>query len=310
MPDVAEPIAKAVEAFLDHMSVERGAAPNTLEAYRRDLRRYQSSLVARAINSPDQIATTDVLAFVADLRRGDEDHPPLGGASVNRAVSAVRGLHRYWVRDGLTPVDPVAAISETKRTRSLPKALTVSQAIAIVESPPGDDPAALRDRALLEFLYGVGARVSEAVALDIDDVDFVTAAVLLRGKGGKQRIVPLGRAAAEAIGAYLVRARPAFAQKGKGTAAVFLNQRGGRISRQGIWAILKVSAERAGIDRPVFPHVLRHSFATHLLDGGADVRSVQELLGHASVTTTAIYTMVTVDRLREVYASTHPRALK
>lgn len=305
-----DPIAAVVDDFLNQMAVERGAARNTLDSYRRDLGRYQSCLAARAVRAPEAIEVGDVLAFVAELRRGDDYHQPLGHASVNRAMSAVRGLHRYLLREGVTRADPTTAITEVKRSRSLPKALTVTQAIALVESAPGDEPASLRDRALLEFLYGVGARVSESVALDVDDIDLVSAAVLLRGKGGKQRLVPIGRAASEAVAAYLVRARPQFATRGKGGPAVFLNQRGGRISRQGVWTILRSAAQRADIGRPVSPHVLRHSFATHLLEGGADVRTVQELLGHASVTTTAIYTMVTVDRLREVYASTHPRALK
>lgn len=305
-----DPIGAAVDDFLNHLAVERGAARNTLDSYRRDLNRYRSCLAARAVRSPESIEATDVLAFVAEIRRGDEEHQPLGNASVNRAVSAVRGLHRYLLREGVTRVDPTVAITEAKRARSLPKAVTVAQAIAVVESATGDEPASLRDRALLEFLYGVGARVSEVVALDVDDLDLVAAAVLLRGKGGKQRLVPVGRAASAAVDAYLIRVRPQFASHGKGTAAVFLNQRGGRISRQGIWTILRAAAERARIDRPVSPHVLRHSFATHLLEGGADVRTVQELLGHASVTTTAIYTKVTVDRLREVYVSTHPRALR
>lgn len=305
-----DPIAAAVDDFLIQLAVERGAAANTLDSYRRDLNRYQSCLAARDVRAPAAIEEGDVLAFVAELRSGDEDHCPLSQASINRAVSAVRGLHRYLLREGVAFVDPTTAITQVKRARSLPKALTVDQAIALVESATGEETASLRDRALLEFLYGVGARVSEAVALDVDDIDLVAAAVLLRGKGGKQRLIPVGRAASSALDAYLVRARPEFASRGKGGAAVFLNQRGGRMSRQAIWSILRASAARARIQRPVSPHVLRHSFATHLLEGGADVRTVQELLGHASVTTTAIYTMVTVDRLREVYVSTHPRALK
>lgn len=306
----AESIDAATGDFLDYLAVERGAARNTLESYRRDLRRYAAFLTSRGIIRAGEVKIVDVTGFVAALGKGDADHQPLSQASVNRAISSIRGLHRYLLREGLTEDDPTGGIAELKRKRPLPKALTVTEAIAVVEAPAGDDLVALRDRAILEFMYGVGARVSEVTALDVDDVDLVVSSVLLRGKGGKQRLVPFGRAATAAMEAYLVRARPELVGRGKGTPAMFLNQRGGRLTRQGMWRIVRRATTLAGVDRPVHPHVLRHSFATHLLEGGADVRTVQELLGHASVTTTAIYTLVTVDRLREVYVSTHPRALK
>lgn len=301
----------SIGEYLDYLAVERGAAKNTIESYRRDLTRYAEYCRGQGIAEPDQVCLNHVMGFAGWLRGGDADHPPLSDSSVNRMMSAVRGFHRFLVRERASESDPTAGAATARRPRRLPKALPVSEAIALVEAPQPEGCAGLRDRALLEFLYGTGARVSEAVALDIDDLDLspASASVLLRGKGGKQRLVPVGRSALAALEAYLVRARPELARHGSGGPAVFLNQRGGRISRQGIWGALKRSARAAGIEREVSPHVLRHSFATHLLEGGADVRTVQELLGHASVTTTAIYTLVTVDRLREVYITAHPRAL-
>jgi integrase/recombinase XerD len=205
--------------------------------------------------------------------------------------------------------DPAGAVSPPRPPSRLPKAISIEDVERLLEAASvGDTPASLRDRALLEVLYGSGARISEAVGLDVDDIDAEEGVVRLFGKGSKERIVPLGSYAAQAVAAYLVRGRPAFAAKGKGTPAVFLNQRGGRLSRQSAWAALRTASHRANLPGHLSPHTLRHSFATHLLDGGADVRVVQELLGHASVTTTQIYTLVTVQRLREVYAQSHPRA--
>jgi len=243
------------------------------------------------------------------LREGDADHPPLSATSAARTVVAVRGFHRFALADGLAGADPASGVKPPTPAKRLPKALPLADVEAILEAAgaPGTT-LALRDRALLELLYGTGARISEAVGLDVDDLDTVDQTVLLRGKGGKQRIVPVGSYALEAVDAYLVRGRPELVAAGKGTAALFLNARGGRLSRQSAWSVLTRTAERAGVTKDVSPHTLRHSFATHLLDGGADVRVVQELLGHASVTTTQVYTLVTVDSLREVFASAHPRA--
>jgi integrase/recombinase XerD len=227
-------------------------------------------------------------------------------------VVAVRGFHKFAVADGFTDVDPASAVKPPTPAKRLPKALPLADVEAILVAAGAAGTAlALRDRALLELLYGTGARISEAVGLDVDDLDVVDQTVLLRGKGGKHRLVPIGSYALEAVDAYLVRGRPELAAVSTGTTnggALFLNARGGRLSRQSAWAVLARTAERAGVTRDVSPHTLRHSFATHLLDGGADVRVVQELLGHASVTTTQIYTLVTVDSLREVFASAHPRA--
>jgi integrase/recombinase XerD len=222
----------------------------------------------------------------------------------------VRGFHKFTVREGLAQNDPAAGVRPPASAKRLPKALPLSDIEAILEAAgaPGTT-LALRDRALLELLYSTGARISEAVGLDVDDLDPEEGTVLLRGKGGKERMVPVGSYAREAVDGYLVRGRPNLAATGHGTPALFLNARGGRLSRQSAWAVLAKAAERAGVTAEVSPHTLRHSFATHLLDGGADVRVVQELLGHASVTTTQVYTLVTVDSLREVYATAHPRAL-
>jgi integrase/recombinase XerD len=298
-----------VRTYLDHLTVERALSANTLSAYRRDLDRYLRHLARAGVTDPAGISTRDVAAYLAALRTGDGDHPPLAATSAGRAISAVRGLHRFAVREGLVADDSSRDVPPPTPPKRLPKALSVHDVTAILNAISGDDPLALRDRALLEFLYGTGARISEVVGLARDDVDFTARTATIRGKGGKTRLVPLGGYAAAAVEAYLVRARPGLAEAGTGTPAVFLNARGGRLSRQSAWTILRRAADAAGLDAShMSPHVLRHSYATHLLDGGADVRVVQELLGHASVTTTQIYTLVTVDRLREVYATAHPRA--
>ena len=264
----------------------------------------------RGLRSLADVAEADVAAFLAALRAGDDDHPPLSATSAGRAVVAVRGLHRFAVREGWCATDPSREVRPPAPARRLPKALTVDQVAALLDAAgAGDTPLALRDRALLELLYGTGARISEAVGLAVDDLDRGSGLVRLDGKGGKQRVVPVGSYAARAVEAYLVRSRPVLAAAGRGNPALFLNARGGRLSRQSAWTVLRAAAARAGVRADVSPHTLRHSFATHLLDGGADVRVVQELLGHASVTTTQVYTLVTVDRLREVYATSHPRAL-
>ncbi|WP_020577438.1 site-specific tyrosine recombinase XerD [Actinopolymorpha alba] len=295
--------------YLDHLAVERGLAANTLSSYRRDLRRYADFLAARGLGQPEKVSEGDVTAFLIQLREGDADHRALGASSAARTVVAVRGFHKFAHREGLTTADPARDVRPPAPPRRLPKALPVADVERILDAAgtPGT-PLGLRDRALLELLYGTGARISEAVGLDVDDLDLSSGSVLLRGKGGKERVVPVGSYASEAVAAYQVRARSALAAAGRGTPALFLNARGGRLSRQSAWTVLRNAAERAQVTVEVSPHTLRHSFATHLLDGGADVRVVQELLGHASVTTTQVYTLVTVDKLREVYAATHPRA--
>ncbi len=299
-----------MDRYLDHLVVERGVAANTAASYRRDLRRYRDYLIARGIGDLGEVDESDVREFLVDLRSpgaGDPAASPLSESSIARTLVATRGLHKFAVAEGMAAADPARAVRPPKPAQRLPKALAVAEVDAILASTGGDDPRGLRDRALLELLYSCGARISEVTSLDIDDLDLAHRTVLLRGKGGKQRLVPVGGPAVEAVDAYLVRARPSLASARSG-AAVFLNARGGRLSRQSAWQILSDAAQRAGITASVSPHTLRHSFATHLLDGGADVRVVQELLGHASVTTTQVYTLVTVSTMREVYATAHPRA--
>ncbi len=302
-------ITVAVRTYLDHLTIERGLAANTLTSYRRDLRRYQLFLAQREIDDLDRVDEATVTAFLVRLREGDADHPPLSSTSAARTVVAVRGFHKFAVSDGLATADPAAGVRPPSPAKRLPKALPLADVEAILSAAgSAGTTLAMRDRALLEVLYGTGARISEAVGLDVDDLDTVDRTVLLRGKGGKERIVPVGSYAVDAVADYLTRARPDLVAAGKGTPALFLNARGGRLSRQSAWTVLVKAAERAGVTTDVSPHTLRHSFATHLLDGGADVRVVQELLGHASVTTTQVYTLVTVDNLREVFATAHPRA--
>jgi integrase/recombinase XerD len=296
-------------SYLDHLAVERGAAANTLASYRRDLRRYVEYLQQHAVASIAEVDAAVLGGFLAHLRSGDDTHPPLSATSSARAVVAVRGLHRFALRDGLVDVDVSREVKPPTPPRRLPKAISADDVERLLDAAGyARTPLAIRDRALLETLYATGARISEAVGLAVDDLDLAERTVLLAGKGGKQRRVPLGSFAARALEAYLVQVRPGLVVLGAGTAQLFLNARGGPLSRQSAWLVLRAAAERAGLASGISPHTLRHSFATHLMDGGADVRVVQELLGHSSVTTTQIYTLVTVDRLREVYSTAHPRA--
>jgi integrase/recombinase XerD len=305
-------LGRMVAGYLDHLAVERGLAVNTLGAYRRDLRRYTDFLTGRGLDDPDRVREAEVTDFLAAIRTGDDGSAPLSAASAARTVVAVRGFHRFLVLEGRTAIDPAGQVQPPSTPKRLPKAISldaVERVLVAASSGDADSPTSLRDRALLELLYGCGARISEAVGCAVDDLDQEEGLVRLHGKGSKQRVVPIGSYAVAAIGAYLVRGRPTLAARGKGTPAVFLNARGGPLSRQSAWAVLAGAADRAGLTGKVSPHTLRHSFATHLLEGGADVRVVQELLGHASVTTTQLYTQVTADTLREVYTATHPRAL-
>lgn len=298
--------SRAVDDYLRHLTVERGLARNSLASYRRDLGIYEGWLEQSGIDAPERVTEAELGAFVRYL--GAEREPRLAVSSIARVLSAVRGLHRFLTEEGRTPSDPSKGLRPPKLPMRLPKAIPVEQVAAIIDAAGvGDDVTALRDVALLELLYATGARVSEATALNVDDLvdDEV---VRLFGKGGKQRIVPVGSYARRAIDAYLVRSRPVLSARGSATPALFLGVRGQRMSRQAVWQVLQDAAERAGVAASVSPHTLRHSFATHLLAGGADVRVVQELLGHASVATTQIYTLVTADTLREMYTAAHPRA--
>ena len=298
-----------VEDYLRHLVVERGLSDNTVQAYRRDLLRYQEYLGSRGIGSLAEVTRVDVEEFRRHL-----DHIGLAPASVTRCVVAVRNLHRFAVGSGQVQADVTAGMSPGTRSRRLPKALSMDQVESLLAAPDTSTVEGLRDAALLELLYGTGARVSEICALDVDDIrpvlDDPDLGLRLIGKGDKERIVPLGSYAAKAVDAWLIRGRPAWAEISNGEHALLLNTRGRRLSRQSAWAVIRRAGEAAGLDvEHLSPHSLRHSYATHLLDGGADVRVVQELLGHSSVTTTQIYTLVTADHLREVYRSSHPRAV-
>ncbi len=297
----------AASSFLNHLQIERGLAANSIAAYRRDLNKFQIFLGSSPLNSvsPETIGT-----FEAALRAAK-----LSVASINRIDSTLRSFFKHLQQEyGLT--DPTLEIAPSKSLRRLPKALTISQILSMIDAAYREgDPITLRDQAMLELLYSSGARVSELIGINIGDLSVAETAdgqittLKLRGKGSKERIVPLGSFATKAIDDYCVRVRPGLLAKNpKNNAALFLNSRGGRISRQSAWQMVLDAASAAGITEHVSPHVFRHSYATHLLDGGADIRVVQELLGHASVTTTQIYTLITIDKVRESYSLAHPRA--
>lgn len=376
-------VEAGVDRYLRHLAIERGLADNSLAAYRRDLAAYAEWLHGRDISDLGHVSPETLSAFVADLASTGGERQPLAAASITRRASTVRGLHRYLFEEELLEGFAGRGLRTPKKAQRLPKALPFEEVEALLAHAGGDDPVGLRDRALLELLYGSGARVSEVCNLDLDDLlldggrsDVASGTVssasgdaagvstadtadtadlsgatsatdptsatsatdstgstaagapdasggisshtqqalaeggFLRvlGKGAKTRVVPYGSYAGKAMAAYLVRARPAMVARGRGTPALFVGPRGARLSRQSAWLVIRAAAERAGITREVSPHTLRHSFATHLLAGGADVRTVQELLGHSSVTTTQIYTQVTADTLREHYLTSHPRA--
>ncbi|WP_431779866.1 site-specific tyrosine recombinase XerD [Microbacterium aurantiacum] len=302
---------RAVDDYLRHVALERGLSDHTVAAYRRDLATYLAWLDEQGISDTADISAETVAAFVAAHASSQPQPAP---SSLARLQSSVRGLHRHLTREGIEDEDPTRRMRPPRQPRRLPKALTITQVEDLLDaagpapaevSPTG--PVALRDRALLELLYATGARVSEIVQLDVDDLADRDV-VRVRGKGDKERIMPVGSYARAALEAYLTRARPELARRGRGSARLFLGARGAPLSRQSAWLVIRAAAERAQLTAHVSPHTLRHSFATHLLQGGADVRVVQELLGHASVATTQIYTHVSIDALRDVYVTAHPRA--
>lgn len=294
---------KVANTWLNHLTVERGLSANTLSNYRRDVERYLAWLQGAGIADLASVTTTDIELYVADLRRGG-----LAASSSARALVVARGLHKFAVAEGVLDVDVAAEVPPPAQGRHLPDTLSIADVEKLLDAVPHAEPVDLRDRALLELLYGTGARISELTALHVDDVAELELRgyLLVRGKGNKERLVPVGRQAQRAVSDYLVRGRPSLA-RGK-SPALLLNLRGGALSRQSAWAVVKRAAQRAGIEHDISPHTLRHSFATHLLEGGADVRVVQELLGHSSVTTTQIYTHVSAENLRQVWREAHPRA--
>jgi integrase/recombinase XerD len=298
-------VAADVDAYLRHVAIERGLSANTVAAYRRDLAVYAGWLDAEGYHEVGEVPPAAVSAYLGHL--GSRTEAPLTATSLARMLSTVRGFHRFLLEEGRVEADAARDIRPPKLPSTLPKAISVDQVAALLAATDGEELDDLRDKALLELMYATGARVSEAVGLNVDDV-IDADVVRLTGKGSKQRIVPLGSFAQKAVGAYLVRARPVLSARGRATPALFLGMRGARLSRQNVWLIIRAAAERAQLGVEVSPHTLRHSFATHLLAGGADVRVVQELLGHSSVATTQIYTLVTADALRDVYITAHPRA--
>ncbi|MEU4015364.1 site-specific tyrosine recombinase XerD [Microbacterium sp. NPDC028030] len=295
---------RALDAYLRHVTIERGLSEHTIAAYRRDLGGYVEWLTAEGVVDTSDVTPAVIDRFVADRASAD---PAPASTSLARLQSSVRGWHRFLAREGIEDDDPSGRLRPPKAPRRLPKALTIDQVERLLAAPSPEDPLGVRDRALLELLYATGARVSEAIGLDVDDVAHGDV-LRLRGKGSKERIVPIGSYARAAVDAYLTRVRPALAAKGRASARLFLGARGAPLSRQSAWLVIRAAAEKAQITAEVSPHTLRHSFATHLLQGGADVRVVQELLGHSSVATTQIYTHVSVDTLRDIYATSHPRA--
>ena len=304
-------LERAVDAYLRHISIERGLSDHTVAAYRRDLAGYVAWLSERGIRDSSDVTVALVTAFAAERASAE---PPPAASSLARLQSSVRGLHRFLAREGIESDDPTGRLRPPKAARRLPKALTIDQVERLLDAsgPEAGEAEAseligLRDRALLELLYATGARVSEVVQLDVDDLSHGDV-VRVRGKGSKERIIPVGSYARSALEAYLTRSRPELSRRGRATPRLFLGARGAPLSRQSAWLVIQHAAERAQLTAHVSPHTLRHSFATHLLQGGADVRVVQELLGHASVATTQIYTHVSVDALRDVYATSHPRA--
>jgi len=301
----------ALQSFLDHLTIERGLSSNSISAYRRDLAKFSDFLDKEKLDF-ERLSEDEIISFEVWLKG-------LGMAvtSINRNISALKSFYKYLAQEFSTN-NPVSAVLSSKVPRRLPKALTIKEITSLIDSTKREgDPISLRDHAIIELLYGTGARVSEIVGIDINDfaqsdVEGNPITTLkLRGKGSKERIVPLGSFAKNALDEYLVRIRPNLLSKSKSArveTALFLNQRGSRLSRQSAWQMISDAADSTGLSGKVSPHVFRHSYATHLLDGGADIRVVQELLGHASVTTTQIYTLITIDKVREAYATAHPRA--
>ena len=306
---LAGQLVEIAQGWLDHLAVEKGASANTVSNYRRDLKRYVKWLSSAGISTLAEVQAQHLEAYIADLRRGFEGQKPLSKASTSRALIVARGLHKFALFEGVVDVDVAAEVAPPAPAKHLPDALSIEEVTRLIDSVPDGEAATavdLRDKALLEMLYGTGARISEVLDIAVDDVADSPEILTVTGKGSKQRLVPLGSHARAAIETYLVRARPQLS-RGK-SPALFLNTLGKPLSRQSAWAVINQAVQRANLEKKVSPHTLRHSFATHLLQGGADVRTVQELLGHSSVTTTQIYTHVTAESLRQVWRVAHPRA--
>jgi integrase/recombinase XerD len=292
--------------FLAYLEFERGLSRNTLDAYRTDLLQYGRFLEERGQSALDA-TPGDVSDFLEVLAKGSEDRPPASPATIHRKSACLRSFYRHLRRDGLLDTDPTASLSPPRRSRKLPQVLTRGEIEKLLGQPRGTEPAALRDRALLEVMYACGLRASEAIGLELMDVDVEEGVLRARGKGSKERVVPIGQAALRALRIYLERGRPKLV-KGAPEVHLFVNFRGGHLTRQGLYKIVRRHAQTAGLADHMSPHTLRHTFATHLLAGGCDLRSVQEMLGHADVSTTQLYTHLSSERLKDVYFRAHPRA--
>ena len=298
--------------FLAYLEFERGLARNTLDAYRTDLLQFGAFLAQRD-RTATEVERADVADFLADLATGapatDEvdARPACSPATVSRKTACLRSFYRHLRREELIDADPTATLSPPQKSRKLPQVLSHAEVTKLLESAKGSDPIAIRDRALLEVMYGCGLRASEAIGLDVGDVDLRHGFVRPHGQGSKDRVVPLGREAARAVERYLRSSRPELTGE-RPQRKLFVNFRGGGLSRQGLYKIIQRHARDAGLEKKMSPHTLRHTFATHLLSGGCDLRSVQEMLGHADVATTQLYTHLSRERIKEVYFAAHPRA--
>ncbi|GAC1320710.1 MAG: site-specific tyrosine recombinase XerD [Thermoleophilaceae bacterium] len=304
-PAASQPFEHLVLDFLAYLEFERGLSRNTLEAYRSDLLQFGRFLAARGRDALGA-SGADVADFLSELATGN-GRPASSPATVHRKAACLRSFYRHLRREGILDADPTATISGPRRGRRLPKVLNRGEVTLLLEQPRGTEPTAVRDRALLELMYACGLRASEAIGLETADVDIEAGVLRARGKGSKERVVPIGRAAVEATRIYLARARPKLV-RGRPVTSLFVNFRGESLTRQGLYKIVRRHAASAGLADRMSPHTLRHSFATHLLAGGCDLRSVQEMLGHADVATTQLYTHLTSERLKDVYFKAHPRA--
>ena len=298
--------AGLVSDFLAYLELERGLSRNTLEAYRSDLLQFGSYL-ARAGQTVEHAGHSDLAEFLTELSGGRDGRPPVAATTLGRKVACLRSFYRHLRREGLIEHDPTAELRGPRKPQRLPKVLTREEVASLLSQPRGQGPLALRDRGLLELMYACGLRASEAVGLELSDVDLEEGLLCARGKGSKERIVPIGRQALAALRAYLRAGRPALVGDAP-QPRLFVNHRGGQLTRQGLYKIVQGHARRAGLERRMSPHTLRHTFATHLLAGGCDLRSLQEMLGHADLATTQVYTHLSADRLKDAYFGAHPRA--
>jgi integrase/recombinase XerD len=293
--------------FLAYLELERGLSRNTLEAYRSDLLQFGEFLQRSGI-AVSGASHTDIAAFLSELASGSEERTPSSAATLARKVACLRSFYRHLRREGAIEHDPAAELRGPRKTQRLPRVLSRDEVMRLLRQPRGTDPRALRDRALLEVMYACGLRASEAIGLELADVDLEEGVLRARGKGSKERLVPIGAAAVAALRAYCGRGRPLHAAAGGSETRLFLNRRGGGLTRQGLYKIVQGHARAAGLEQKMSPHTLRHTFATHLLAGGCDLRSLQEMLGHADLATTQVYTHLSAERLKDAYFSAHPRA--